>query len=141
MVQGREGVQQAEASKSGWVRRPFARTFDLLSSQYGWTDDQILDLTLGRMRQARDVALERLDEDWKQDLRVREQELRWICGTVAASMGNKKGVKAAARIELFERRPEERPLPSAEAIARMFPDEVPETLAVPTPEEVRLYSG
>lgn len=29
----------------------FSRAFDLISSQYGWTDEAILDLTVGRTRQ------------------------------------------------------------------------------------------
>jgi len=118
------------ASADGWLRRPFARTFDLLSSEYGWTDSQILDLTLARMRQARDVIWERRAEEWKRDLRKKEQELRTLAGFIAGAAGWKDGVKNAARIELYERSREERlapeNLPATETVMRLFGDVPPE---------------
>lgn len=117
MEQGAGGVPEAS---SGWLRRPFARTFDLLSSEYGWTDSQILDLTLQRMRQCREVALERIDEERRRELRVREMEVRHLASMVAGAAGWKQGVSAARRIQLFERRKEDMALPSTERVVRLL---------------------
>lgn len=86
--------------RAAWLRRPFARTFDLIASQYGWTDDQILDLTMERVAQVRDVIRERMAEEKRQDLQVRETELRILAGHVHAAAGNKKGMKSADKIRL-----------------------------------------
>lgn len=100
------------------MTRPFARTFDLISQQYGWLDSQILDLTLGRMRQIRDVILERRDEDWRRELDVRETELQYTCQMIAASAGHKEGVKEAQRFRLYERPKAAPELPSYEDVMR-----------------------
>ena len=89
----------------------------MISSEYGWTDDQVLGLRLARFRQVRDVIWERRREDLHRELEVREMELRTICSFVAGSAGNKDGVKAAARIKLFKRKPK---LPSTESVMRLF---------------------
>lgn len=93
-----EAVVSREAA--AWRRRPFARTFDLIASQYGWTDEEILDLTMARMRQVREVIWERQAEDRRNDLTVREIELRTLAGYIAGAAGDKQGVKNAAKIRL-----------------------------------------
>lgn len=103
--------------RSGWSSRPFARTFDLLASEYGWTDDQILDLTMKRMRQCREVCVERRGEDWKRELRTREAEVQQITGFVAGAAGWKAGVKDAQRFQLYVRT---RKLPSYERVLKLF---------------------
>lgn len=60
-----------------------------------------MSLTLGRLRQARDVAVERLNEKERRDLRVREQELRELASHIAASLGHERGIKAARSITLL----------------------------------------
>lgn len=92
----------ARKENDAWRRRPFARTFDLLSSEYGWTDDQILDLTLERLRQVREVVVERHGEEERHRLRLKEQELQVLCSYIAGSAGHKDGVSSAARIRLLK---------------------------------------
>jgi hypothetical protein len=84
-----------------WRRRPYARTFDLISAEYGWTDDQILDLTIARLRQIRDVILERQGEDRRADLTVREVELRTTTQFIAAAAGSKQLVSQADKVRLL----------------------------------------
>ncbi len=45
VAEGPDREQNAELV-GGW-----ARAFDLVASEYGWSDDQILDLTVARLRQ------------------------------------------------------------------------------------------
>lgn len=134
MEPGRLAVQQpgsgeaddriAAIEGAAWKQRPFARTFDLLSSQYGWTDDQILDLTMARMRQAREVIWERQAEENRRDLSVREIELRTLASYIAGAAGHKQGVKDAGKIRLLpaEVDPDTgkkvtRPIPYSKAVA------------------------
>ena len=82
-----------------WAARPFARTFDLISSEYGWTDQTILDLTLGRFRQIRDVLFERRAEDRRDRLRDKEVEVRTLAMFSARSP---EAQKRAREITLLE---------------------------------------
>jgi hypothetical protein len=105
------------------VKRPFTRTFDLISSEYGWTDDQILDLTLTRIRQVREVILTRQGETREQDLTVEERKLQALVGAIHAAAGNKKGAAAAQEIRLFERSDGQKPqreVPRTEAVLAQF---------------------
>lgn len=79
--------------EEAWQRRPFARTFDLLSSEYGWTDDQILDLTMPRLRQVRDVIIERQREQRYRRLVDKENEVR----TLAQFSAQTEEAQAAAQ--------------------------------------------
>lgn len=85
-----------------WGERPFARTFDLISAEYGWTDDQILDLTLPRMRQIREVILIRDDSKWRREVSLEETKVRHIVGATHAAAGNVKGARAATEIAFIE---------------------------------------
>lgn len=96
-VQQEDDVDHVSQS---WKERPFARSFDLIAGEYGWTDDQILDLTLGRMRQIREVIWERQEQDRRRELRVREIELQTLASYIAASGGSKEGVRSASKIRL-----------------------------------------
>lgn len=105
-VRGGRGTQVVDREGEAWARRPFARTFDLLASQYGWTDEEILDLTMSRMRQAREIIWEREAEERRRDLTVRETELRTLTSFIAGAAGWKAGQKSAAKIRLL---PSEKP--------------------------------
>ena len=98
--EGGDAVRGQEAS--GWSRRPFARTLDLISSEYGWSDDRILDLTLERLRQVRDVILERLAEQQRQAADLVERQTVAIMQAVHAAAGNSKGVEWASGWRLYE---------------------------------------
>lgn len=106
MEAGRPAVPAEEedwvvtAEADAWAARPFARSFDLISHNYGWTDEQILDLTLMRMRQIRDVIWERATEMRRTALREKEAELRILASFMAQS---EKAGKAAQKITLLKR--------------------------------------
>jgi len=112
-----EGLREVPAR---WLNRPFAATFDLILSEYaGYTDETILDLTLGRIHQMRSVILERRKEEHQRDLEVEEVKLQHICSAVHGAAGFKDGVKAASKIQLYER--EKRIIiPSMAEVTRMF---------------------
>lgn len=90
-----------DREREAWKRRPFARTFDLIASEYGWDDDRILDLTMQRTAQIREVIWERQEEDRRRDLTVREVELKTLASYIAASAGNEAGMKSAQQITLL----------------------------------------
>lgn len=116
-----EDVQPAE--RSDWVDRPWAATFDLIASEYGWTDEQILDLTLARMRQIREVVLRRRDAEFRKTVRLEEIKVRHLVSATFAAARNKKGAQQAASIEFMERDETEkkRTVPTIRQISRMFP--------------------
>lgn len=101
-----------------WQRRPWARTFDLIQSEYGWTDQQVLDLPLARLRQIRDVITERQIEDRVRLLKLEEFKLQTLASFMARSDA---GVKAAMGIRLLkgEEKPQStmNPIPLARAKA------------------------
>lgn len=86
-----------------WVERPWAATLDLIASEYGWTDDQILDLTLARVRQIREVILARRDAEFRRNVTLEEVKVRHLVSATFAAANNKKGAAAGAAIELFQR--------------------------------------
>lgn len=89
----------SELEKEAWAGRPFARTFDLISSQYGWCDEQVLDLTLGRFRQIRDVIFERQAEERRKTLQLEETKVKTLAQFLARSA---KAEKAARSISFLE---------------------------------------
>ena len=112
-----DGVPEAEGR---WVERPFASTFDLILSEYGgYTDEGLLDVTLGRLHQMRDVIVERRNEEQLRMLELEETKLRVTTSATHAAAGNKKGMKAAAKLKLFER-PKKVVMASYEQIVSMF---------------------
>jgi hypothetical protein len=122
----REGVPEVDASGQAWLRRPFARLFDLISAQYGWTDDQILDTTFQRLRQIHEVIMERQNEEHRQTLRDRTEEIRLLGQIFAAPYGDKL-MAQAAQVSLLPpepvkpgQLPKERPLPDTDTLMRMF---------------------
>ena len=98
----------------------WARTFDLISSQYGWTDAQILDLTLARLLQVRDVLLARLAEDWKRQVMLVERQTQYLVGASFGAAGDKKAGKKAEKVRFLAGENVVRPAP-AERLERMFP--------------------
>lgn len=120
MEPGGQSVQpkpeEVDRVRQSWEDRPFARTFDLIAGEYGWTDEQILNLTLGRMRQIREIIWERTDQDRRRELRVREVELQTLASYIAGAGGNKEGVKSAQRIRLVPPEP-------GEKVVKMIPYE------------------
>ncbi|AMM44295.1 tail assembly chaperone [Arthrobacter phage Kitkat] len=88
-----------------WQLRPWARTLDLISSEYGWTDGQILDeLSLARVRQIRDVIHVRRQEILERDLMYKEIEVRAITGAIHSAAGNKRGAAAAQKFSFHKKK-------------------------------------
>lgn len=90
-------VEEKTREQLAWESRPFARTFDLISEQYGWTDEQILDLTMARMRQCRAVIWERQAEERRRALSVEQYKLRTLASFMART---KKAAKSIGEIVL-----------------------------------------
>lgn len=120
-----------EASGEGvrdrhWLR-PWAATFDLISSEYGWSDERILDLTLGRMRQIREVIMSRRDADWRRQVHLEEAKLRHLVAATMAAANNRKGAAQAGEITLIEPTEDEAAavkkdrVASTAAVSQMFP--------------------
>lgn len=105
-----------------WVERPWAATLDLIASEYGWTDDQILDLTLPRMRQIREVILARRDAEFRKTVMVEEIKVRHLVSATFAAANNKKGAAAGAAIELLQKAPDEKKskVPTTQQVSSVF---------------------
>ena len=86
-----------------WAERPFARTFDLISSQYGWTDSTILDLTIGRFRQIRDILFQRQAEEQRRHLRTEETVLRIQAQYMARSAAAQREARKITLLEAPKR--------------------------------------
>lgn len=99
--QDRDGVPEA-GTPGRWVTRPWSATFDLISSAYGWTDDQILNLPLSRIWQIRDVLMERLMEEREQVNARATAVTRQLVLHIRLAAGDKSAAKAANAVKLFE---------------------------------------
>ena len=95
---------QVDRAGLAWKARPFARSFDLISGAYGWTDDQVLDLTMARMRQVREVIWERVAEERRAVLTVKQFELRTLASFMAQT---EEAGAAASTIQLLAPDPDE----------------------------------
>jgi hypothetical protein len=83
----------------------FAVLFDLLSSEYGWTDDQIQDLPLRALRQKCAAIALRHHHRHLQQRRLATAQLRTVCAYIAATIDVAEGAEnvmlsAAADINL-----------------------------------------
>src|SRR3990167_9274508 len=115
------GDEQGQVDKEGGG---VAAAFDLLSSEYGWTDEQILDLTLGRLLRCVRAVNARRTAEFRQQVRLTEEHARLIVNALAGLAQTKKAGQA---IESFARKlsllpPEERKpeLPSTATVERLF---------------------
>lgn len=112
----------------------FSSAFDLISSEYGWPDTQILELTLARMQQiVAAITIRR-----SQTVRERKLELSWAVRTVASFIaagyqvdGENTGLQAAGEVTIddIEKKimdsdlpepPKEAKAGSTEALMRAF---------------------
>lgn len=105
---------------------------DLLSSHYGWTDDQILDLTLHRIRIAADKIAARMKRERLAHIDLVEAQTRTIAQGFAVMVDKKSRSRFDKWIAAIRFRPEEpseetggdtfrgRKLPSAESVMRAF---------------------
>jgi hypothetical protein len=99
--------------------------FDLLQKEYGWTDDQILDLTLGRLKVALRVITDRRSEEQRARLLLAEAHARAIIGALPGLAWTRKASKSIADLAKSlsfipkDERPA-KPLPSAEKLEGMF---------------------
>jgi hypothetical protein len=90
---------------------------DLIASEYGWSDDVILDTTMPRLRQIQEMILARQDDERQFLLKLEEVKLQVLAGAVHGAAGNKRGVKAASKIKLARR---DREIADYDKVARLF---------------------
>jgi hypothetical protein len=96
-------------------------TFDLISAEYGWSDDQILDLTLARMRMIQDVILMRRQDDFLQWGRLAESHAVGIVGAMPALAHHPRSgrsiQKYVKKLRLVQR---PKKLPSYDRVKKLF---------------------
>lgn len=95
--------------------------FDLLSSEYGWTDEQMLELTLARLRLSVEMVQERRREEHEVHLAIAQVHAQAIVGAMPGLAQSKKAGKAIAKYAsklAFVKRPKE--LPRYEDVMRLF---------------------
>jgi len=115
------GSEQGPADSAGVS---FAAVFDLISSEYGWTDEQILELTLRRMRMAVDAIDVRLAAEREFRVTIAEAITISIIGAMPALAQSKKAgnalAKMAKKISFMAREKDEPEPPSTAMIESMF---------------------
>jgi hypothetical protein len=134
---------------------PFAEAFDLVSSEYGWSDEQILDTPLCRLVQISSAISQRKDDEFYVRTRVIEWHARAVSVVVAS--GISEDALAGAKALRFFPEDEVDDIPrdatgAPEAVrvgggydpSREGASEAPETVQrqyAPDPEPVRAGSG
>jgi hypothetical protein len=115
-----EGRRRKRDSSVG----PFAEAFDLISSEYGWTDEQILDTPLCRLVQISSAISQRKDDEFYVRTRVIEWHARAVSVVVASGI-SEDALAGAKALRFF---------PEDEA------DDIPRD-ATGAPEAVRVGGG
>jgi len=107
------------------VAIPWSERFDLIASEYGWTDDQILDLTPARLRLVSEAVGRRLFRESGHRAMLSELHAKAIVNGLAGLAQSKKGSKGiqkyAKSLRFWTRDDEVEELPSTASIKRMFP--------------------
>ncbi len=107
------------------VAIPWSERFDLIASEYGWTDDQILDLTPARVRLCSEAIARRLFTESGHRAMLQELHAKAIIVGLAGLAQSKKGSKGiqkyAKSLQFWKRDDEVEELPTTESIKRMFP--------------------
>lgn len=115
------GDEQGTAPKTSLS---FGTFFDLISSEYGWTDDQILDLTLQRVRIAVEKIAERRRKEDEFRLLIAERITQSVIGAMVglatSRRSGKQLMKLARSLRFFDREGEEDDLPSTEMMEHLF---------------------
>lgn len=112
-------------NQDDWDRHPWSRTFDLVSAEYGWTDEQILDLLPTRLRRIAEAITLRNEAEFRRYARLQAAATRSIVAAVHGAQGHKAGVKQAEKIQLIDPEPTvddllPKPEVSTEDALRMF---------------------
>lgn len=95
-------------------------SFDLISSRYGWTDEQILDLTPARFRQLRSVILAAQKAETIGRIGLLERAVKELVLHIRQAAGDKKADKAAGAVRFLPKLRKPRELPSFEQVRRKF---------------------
>ena len=107
----------------------FARQFDQISAEYGWSDEEILDLPLARLRQVSATIEFRRDVEDRMERVYLEWHTKTLAQFIAATVPmDKKGqknplVEAATALTLFPetiQKAKEPKVGSYEQLARLF---------------------
>jgi hypothetical protein len=94
----------------------------LLSAEYGWTDDYILDLTLERVLLARNMVRARQKHESRLQALLLETQTKYLVAAIHAAAGNKDAAKAAAGVSFFGKGDAAQPkVASFEKVMSMFP--------------------
>jgi len=105
---------------------PVASMFDTVASEYGWTDDEMLDVTLSRMRIAVKLITQRKREEAEFALLIAEIHAKSIVSALSGLAQTKKGSKQIAKfadhLSFIDKPQKRRKVPSTESVERLFGD-------------------
>lgn len=106
------------------MKWPVAAVFDVVATEYGWTDAQILDLTLGRLKVTLRVIADRKQEEQKTRLRLAENHARAIIGAMPGLAWSRKAGNSIRRVaeslNFLPGEKREKPLPTVEDVKGLF---------------------
>lgn len=86
----------------------------MISGEYGWSDDQILDLLPVRLHRIAQAIQLRQEADFRRGARLQAGATRAIVAAIHGAQGHKKGVERAQKLELLE------PEPTVDAVAEQI---------------------
>lgn len=72
-----------------------------MSAAYGWTDEQILDLPPVRLHRIAQAITLRQEAEFRRLARLQAAATRAVVAAVHGAAGNKKGVRAAEKLDLL----------------------------------------
>ena len=112
-----DGRTDDQGTSLGW-----AGFFDLISSEYGWTDEEILELTLGRLHQIMEAVMARRGREFEERVRIAEAQSKAIVGAMPGLAFSTKASKAVAKYarKLEFLPPKKKELPSTEALEELL---------------------
>jgi hypothetical protein len=82
----------------------WARTFDLVSAEYGWSMDQFLDLTLPQVLRCRKSIFSRRRADHERQASLLEAAVKHVVANVHAAAGSKHGSDAAGKVNFLQQK-------------------------------------
>jgi hypothetical protein len=85
----------------------------LISTEYGWTDEQILDLPLARFHQIQDLIISRRRAEREQQVRLVELQTRYLVSAFS-------GKKAADAVTFLPPEPRQRVLPTVDDLTARY---------------------
>lgn len=129
MEDSEPGGEDTESRQSErHVKWPLAAIFDLIQGEYGWTDEHLLGLTLGRMKLISKILVERKAEEHRARMILAQEHARAIMSVLPGLAQSKKANRSMRR--------------AAEAFTLLPDDEKTRTEKMPSVDQVeRLFAG